>query len=314
MSQVPVTDVKMLANATFNEVISQIQDSCLNYTMQITPYSAMISIRKSFLTDRSGSTVMPFKAQESVVTVEKKYLETVDDLKRAREKIQCLERTIVDRDETIAVLNTDLKNERKTTVNLNKELCNTNMKLKNERNATYNDLEADIEIWKKELSDMNIKHNILQNKFESLTAGTGISSFDRNADNTKGILSSIKPEIPYDGSLEEFNTICTKLSFPNQEYFRGEEKPFCDMDCKFPKMDPFSIYVGSHIPNSLVSHWTVPPDTLKLDVSQSFSLRSHYVTQQQPVNTHVMLKEVKVAPRTLFERYDQEYEETCKQS
>ena len=117
---------------------------------------------------------MPFKAQESVVTVEKKYLETVDDLKRAREKIQCLERTIVHRDETIAVLNTDLKNERKTTVNLNEELSNIKTKLKNERNATYNDHEADIEMWKKDVSDMNIKHDILQNKFKSLTADTDI--------------------------------------------------------------------------------------------------------------------------------------------
>ena len=79
--------------------------------MQITPYSAMISLRKSFLIDRSGSTVMPSKAKESLVTVEKKCLETVDDLKRAQEKIQSLERTLVDGDDTITVLNTDFENE-----------------------------------------------------------------------------------------------------------------------------------------------------------------------------------------------------------
>ena len=55
----------------------------------------MISIRKSFLIDRSGSTVMPYKAKESVVTAEKKYLETVDGLKRAQEKFRALKEQLL---------------------------------------------------------------------------------------------------------------------------------------------------------------------------------------------------------------------------
>ena len=83
MSQHPVTDLTMLAKATFNEVISEIQESCLNYTMQVTPYSAIISLRKTFITDRNGVTVMPVKVQENREKVEKKHLETVNDLQRA---------------------------------------------------------------------------------------------------------------------------------------------------------------------------------------------------------------------------------------
>ena len=76
MSQTPVTDLKMLAKATFDNLIYEIQESGLNYTMQITPYSATISLKKSFVTDRNGLTVIPFQAKEIVEKVGKKQLET----------------------------------------------------------------------------------------------------------------------------------------------------------------------------------------------------------------------------------------------
>jgi len=70
MEQRPVTDMTMLAKATFNNILTEIQDSCLNYTMQLTPYSAAISLRKSFITDRNGEAVLPIKVQENMVNTE----------------------------------------------------------------------------------------------------------------------------------------------------------------------------------------------------------------------------------------------------
>ena len=58
----------MLASAEFNKIIRQIQSSNLNYQLQISPFSAYISVRKTFAKDRSGNLLLP-KTISSVPSV-----------------------------------------------------------------------------------------------------------------------------------------------------------------------------------------------------------------------------------------------------
>ena len=49
----------MLTENSFNTVISQVQRSCLNHYIELTPFSAFISIKKSLMKDKSGATILP---------------------------------------------------------------------------------------------------------------------------------------------------------------------------------------------------------------------------------------------------------------
>ena len=59
MEQMSDSDVTMLASETFDEIIPKIQNSCLNFSVQLTPFSAMISVKKSFVRDKVGTVILP---------------------------------------------------------------------------------------------------------------------------------------------------------------------------------------------------------------------------------------------------------------
>ena len=115
MAQNSITDLTMLATTTFDSVISQIQDSCLNFTIQLTPFSALISLRKTFVKDKSGLPLLPSNLNEHAVKAENTKIEdnfpkqdmanlkTVKDLEKAVETIKDLERKVAARDTTTGV-------------------------------------------------------------------------------------------------------------------------------------------------------------------------------------------------------------------
>ena len=52
-------DPKMIATQTFNNILDGIQKSNLNFQLQVSPFSAYISLKKTFVTDKSGSLLLP---------------------------------------------------------------------------------------------------------------------------------------------------------------------------------------------------------------------------------------------------------------
>ena len=56
---------KMLADQTFNNILDKIQRSNLNFQLQVSPFSAFISLKKSLVKDRSGSFLLPPLTQPS---------------------------------------------------------------------------------------------------------------------------------------------------------------------------------------------------------------------------------------------------------
>ena len=53
------TDLKIAVDATFSSIISEIQLSNLNFSLQITPFSAYITLKKSVIKDQNGVQAVP---------------------------------------------------------------------------------------------------------------------------------------------------------------------------------------------------------------------------------------------------------------
>ena len=101
----------MLASNTFDKILQEIQTSNLNFQLQVSPFSAQISLKKSLVEDKNGCLRLPstasyepckdskLKALESraynlekeLEDIRSKYEQTVDYLEEANERIKTLE-------------------------------------------------------------------------------------------------------------------------------------------------------------------------------------------------------------------------------
>ena len=100
----------MLASQVFYNIIDQIQSSNLNFLLQVSPFSAQISLRKSLVTDKEGNPVLPpplnqsvpattvkdlevknLKLENDLFILRKKHAEVVNDWTNAKENIKTLE-------------------------------------------------------------------------------------------------------------------------------------------------------------------------------------------------------------------------------
>ena len=52
-------NLTMYCDTTFNRIIEEVKSSKLNFHLQQSPYSAFISLKKSFQKDRSGTILVP---------------------------------------------------------------------------------------------------------------------------------------------------------------------------------------------------------------------------------------------------------------
>ena len=59
MEEFNTSELTMIAEEKFNCIISEVQKSCLNYNVQLSPFSACISLKKSLVCDKSGSPIVP---------------------------------------------------------------------------------------------------------------------------------------------------------------------------------------------------------------------------------------------------------------
>ena len=53
------SDVKMVASKTFEDILNTVKNSNLNFHLQLSPFSAIISLKKSLVCDKSGSPLLP---------------------------------------------------------------------------------------------------------------------------------------------------------------------------------------------------------------------------------------------------------------
>ena len=80
-----VTDFTMACDATFNSILNTIQLSKLNFAIQVTPFAAYITLKKTTQTDKFGSRATPAPPMFMVLQ------NTILELSAAHEKITRLE-------------------------------------------------------------------------------------------------------------------------------------------------------------------------------------------------------------------------------
>ena len=89
----------MLASNVFEAIIDKIRYSNLNFQIQMSPFSAIVSLKKSFITNKSGIPFLPPDSVEADLAViaaknlklEKDYARAVIECNEAHERIRSLE-------------------------------------------------------------------------------------------------------------------------------------------------------------------------------------------------------------------------------
>ena len=105
------TNPAMLASIVFNKILNQIQTSNLNFQVQISQFSAFISLRKSFVKDKSGTMLIPtaassttnlsmeelvaknLKIQKDLFILQNKYEDAIEDREKASDAFRELDKT-----------------------------------------------------------------------------------------------------------------------------------------------------------------------------------------------------------------------------
>ena len=115
MEEIISSDLKinptMHAIESFNHILQQVQNSCLNFHLQISPFSAVISIKKSLIRDKSGNFMLPpptlfqdpnkkfeeladknLLLEKDLISINKKYENAINDCSKANQLIKSLEK------------------------------------------------------------------------------------------------------------------------------------------------------------------------------------------------------------------------------
>ena len=149
----------MLASKAFDSVLDQIKNSCLNFHIQLSPFSAIISLKRSFIRDKSGNLLLPpicpvpsevvhqnLNLEKEETVLKKMHEKAVRDCKdahgiieslkntlkeekvkldEATDKIENLTNSLKKRDSEISNLKGALKTSKEVSEKLNKS-CNEN--------------------------------------------------------------------------------------------------------------------------------------------------------------------------------------------
>ena len=93
------SELTMVTNNAFNNVLQCIQNSCLNYRIQLSPFSAVISLKKSLVKDKSGTPTLPNEEMKNGLDMEivhwkRKYEDLVIKYTSAVKTIEVLEHAL----------------------------------------------------------------------------------------------------------------------------------------------------------------------------------------------------------------------------
>ena len=186
------TNPAMLASIVFNKILNQIQTSNLNFQVQISPFSAFISLRKSFVKDKSGTLLIPtaassttnlsmeelvaknLKIQKDLFILQNKYKDAIEDREKASDAFRELDKTkererqklaaenirlreiIEDKDKQLEAKTDEagrLENAEKEAIKHFSETKDKNVKLSNEISFLKSQLREDSEIIKQLKAD-----------------------------------------------------------------------------------------------------------------------------------------------------------------
>ena len=349
MEKTIFSDESMAASKTFDKVLNYVKDSSLNFCLQLTPFSAVISLKKTFAVDKSGvplrQALLNQPSQYEVKNVKHESDTRENELKlplleqellNLREKYERLKTKYFEAHETIAILQNKVKDRDKSILDLeasnasataaasklNKTLAEKRLLYEREKNDIIKDYRGQVKSWRKELGQLTTKHINLQKKFDKL------QTLDDSSFGLKTAATTRSDIIEVGSSTSDLDScsLCSEAIINYiPEYFLGEViNPACDK-CKLDAglliesgvLDPFSSFPIDEVPPSLLSHW-IPPSSSRDSRPRSLlylpSMRAHYVLLPNPGSSLVSMEEVLREFKTMMEKQRQEMRDSCKQS
>ena len=154
----------MTAKQAFESILNQVQSSCLNFKIELSPFSAVIYLRKSFIKDQNGVTVLPPAeiATERNVTVkhlekekndlEMKLVKAIHETKAYHEALDDMKKEMDQKEKMLESLVKSRKDTEEEMKCVSTEMYDTKVELTKQ-------LEIDVELREKlnKLEDENLK-------------------------------------------------------------------------------------------------------------------------------------------------------------
>ena len=299
------SDVTMVAAQAFSKVLDCIQNSHLNYQIQLTPFSAVISVKKTLVKNKLGAPIIPQLSDSSVSmelkessTLKREYEDLLHKYEAASEHICILQKDLKARDITIKELTVSNKHAAMSSAKDNKdqfEECCIEVK------SLQNDIDR--------LSQQNIK---LEEQLEVFS----------NLSTQKDAITN-QPRVPQPTLQEESlrftscKTICSSnmtSSMSNEygrEVVRAENDRCVQNGCQY---DSCSCFPNAEMSISQVAHWNPiidPPNSFSRAASST--LRSHYVRIPNPGEKFYTAKDIFDDMKELLTKQNRDSED-CKQS
>ena len=259
-----ITDLKMAVDATFSSILHEIQLSNLNFTLQITPFTAYITLKKSVLRDQNGNKAVP---APPVVLLLQQAQQTIGELQAANEHLKMKSDTAETTIENLVNENAVLVNAIDASKN-DLATCNDKLKTAEQEIQKLNTLRNSCEASLKDMKKSHLKEiNHAKLTIKSLEkSGKGlkkeIHNLNRNLENSRDSLKNLKSE---NSSLKigkaKLETDKRKLEkLVNQKEFKiNKLNQKEDIDLNKNYLEPEESAPSSYTP-SLCSKSNLKPD------------------------------------------------------
>ena len=304
----------MAAMNSFKNVLDCIQSSGLNYQIQLSPFSAVISLKKTLARNKSGGPLLIPKLSDNTDTTDVKELKTWDfpreDPKRFNDEYEDLLSRYTSATETIDILKKELT-DRDISINnlkLSNKVATQSVLIKKEQFDKY---QNEVKALKRDIGLLSRQNFELEDKIETFS----------NKSTQEDILFS-QPRVPqpvgYNKSWKEAScTVCYSnlmLYGPNLNYAeRQMEGAVCERCFQMSPLDKLSSTQSLEIPSSLVAHWNPLPHDPPYSISASATLRSHCVRLPNPGEIFYTAKDIFDEMKELFKKQESQTD-NCKQS
>ena len=299
------SDAGMYATKMFNNILDIIQNSHLNFQLQLSPYSAVISIKKTLIKDRFGLPVMPTlyyqnekvgKLETDLQHIQREYEELKVKYTNACQSISILESQCRDYDvlkKEIELKNVTVKEMIKTIEDLDENVRS--------RDVTISNLKSSFDATQQvslRLDEQFIDLSSFKNTKADIVKATNYNS--KNSQTTKNnALPGPVPEDLYSDTRSEKEAytldlndeFCARRSCNISQHIPDhlmwkKIKPAC-CSCKSVQnvngqIDAFSSFPEQCLPSSLVAHWIPMNTNPPLSIGITSSLKTHYVDLPYP--------------------------------
>ena len=200
----------MLASEAFHKILNMIQSSNLNFQLQVSPFSAQISLRKTLVKDKTGASILPpslpsilNEDAKNLVTMNCKLEQDISDLSKNYERVtkacEALKNSAIENEKL-----KDIINERNGQLNF---VENESLLLKTKLEEAYDEIskhvaetkEADSK-HRKEISDMKLRikkdsETLLEQKTTNSETIKSKKSLEKNIYNLEKKIDNMKNQI-----------------------------------------------------------------------------------------------------------------------